>query len=815
MKKWMIILPYLLLMIMENYAQENLKYQLPPPEILQLVDVKPQPAVFIDYDNKYMILCERKAFKDIEELAQPELRLAGLRINPETYSQSRINYFYGMQLIEIATGKELPIENLPDSLKMAYLSFSPDNKKIAFTNTYRKNISLWVVDIQTQQARMIYHQRMNACLGAPYHWAPDSESLLVNVVPENWPSLPIDKPLPEGPIVQETKGEKSAVRTYQDLLKNPYDENLFEHYATSAILKIGLDGSRQPFLPPAIYQSLNYSPDGKFILVSTIQKPFSYHVPYYDFSMKYAIHSGSGEFLHDFYLRPVVEDVLPMFDACEKGRRAIRWRSDKPAELCWVEALDKGDPRIETDKRDAIYIQDAHLYNPPTQIATTQYRFSGIIWGNDQIAVLNELWYKNRRSLTSFFSPANPSSTKKIVFDVSFEDLYADPGDFLTQRNEFNEWILRFSKNMEYLYLEGEGYSPDGNRPFLDELDVASLTKRRLWQAEGKLNYENILRVIDPEKIVMITSIESKYETPNLFVRTGKKLRQLTYFTSPYGDLQSRIKSEKIFYKRKDGVELSGTLYLPAAYDPDKDGPLPLLMWAYPREYKDANRAGQIKDSPHQFVSFNYGSPVFWALRGYAVLDEASFPIIGENDEEPNDTFIEQLVEDARAAIEYLAERGIADRERVAIGGHSYGAFMVANLLAHSDLFAAGIARSGAYNRTLTPFGFQSEERTFWEAPEVYLKMSPFIYADRIKSPLLLIHGEADNNSGTFTMQSERMFAAINGLGGTARLVILPFESHGYVARENILHTLWETDQWLEKYVKNKKLNITPQPNQE
>nr|HRC66460.1 prolyl oligopeptidase family serine peptidase [Bacteroidales bacterium] len=632
---------------------------------------------------------------------------------------------------------------------------------------------------------------------------------------ENLPPISESKPLPEGPFVQETRGEIAALRTYQDLLKNPYDEKLFEYYVTASILKIGLDGSRQPFLPPAMYQNLSYSPDGKYILVSTIQKPFSYNVPYSYFSIKYSIHSSSGEFLNDFYLRPVVEDVLPMFDACEKGRRAIQWRNDRPAELCWVEALDNGDPRIETNARDAIFLQNADFKTPSVKIATTLYRFSGIIWANDQLAVLKEYWYKNRRSLTSFISPAFPMSDKKIVFDLSSEDLYADPGDFLTQRNEFNEWILRFSANNKYLYLEGEGYSPEGNRPFLDEFDVSTFSKRRLWQAEGKSNYESIVRVVDPKQPTMITTIESKYEVPNLFMRTGKKLRQLTFFTSPYGELQSKIKSEKIFYKRNDGTELLGTLYLPATYDPVKEGPLPLLMWAYPREYKDAQRAGQVKDSPHQFVRFHYGSPVFWALRGYAVLDEASFPIIGENAAQPNDTFIEQLVEDARAAIDYLAKRGIVDHERVAIGGHSYGAFMVANLLAHSDLFAAGIARSGAYNRTLTPFGFQSEERTFWEAPEVYLKMSPFVYADRIKSPLLLIHGEADNNSGTFTLQSERLFAAINGLGGKARLVILPYESHGYSARENILHTLWETDVWLEKYLKNKEMESTPRPIQE
>jgi dipeptidyl aminopeptidase/acylaminoacyl peptidase len=190
--------------------------------------------------------------------------------------------------------------------------------------------------------------------------------------------------------------------------------------------------------------------------------------------------------------------------------------------------------------------------------------------------------------------------------------------------------------------------------------------------------------------------------------------------------------------------------------------------------------------------------------RGYAVFDDPSMPIIGEGDKEPNDSFVKQLVMSAEAAVNKLVELGIADRRKIAIGGHSYGAFMTANLLAHSDLFAAGIARSGAYNRTLTPFGFQREERTYWEAPEVYYNMSPFMHADKINEPMLMIHGHADNNSGTFPIQSERMFAAMKGHGGKARLVMLPHESHGYRARESILHVLWETDQLLENYVKNR-----------
>lgn len=792
---------------MSDYAQEDIKFQLPPAEILNLVDIMPQPAVVIDPLNRYLVMLDRNAMKSLEELAEEEVRLAGVRINPRLFMPSRKTYYTGISVSEIASNREIKLQNLPDTLRISDVSFSPDGNYLVFNLTKGENVSLWLIEVKTGQARELFRQPMNGVLGASYVWTPDEKSLLVMVVPEGaWNNMP-RKPLPQGPSVQETAGKKAPVRTFQDLLRNKYDEQLFEYYATSAVLKVNFDGTRAPFLPPAMYSGLSWSPDGKYLLVTTIEKPFSYKVPFYRFGLRYAIHSQSGEYLREIYRRGVVEDVPPSFDACEKGRRHISWRLDAPAELFWVEALDDGDPTAETSERDALYLLNiADPEGQPRKVASTSLRFSDIIWGTGKLAVLKEFWYKTRKELVSFIAPDEPASVKRQVFDLYTEDLYNDPGDFITHRGPFRTQVLWFSGDNKSLFLEGEGFSPQGNRPFLDELNIQTLKTYRLWQADGKATYENIIRVIDPEKVKLITAIESKFENPNLYFREKEKLRAITQFSNPYADFGRKVVSEKVFYRRADGVELDGTLYLPKGYNPQKDGPLPLLMWAYPREYKDAAHAGQVKDSPHQFVRLHYGSPVFWVLRGFAVLDEAAFPIVAKDGGEPNDTFVEQLVDNARAAIDYLAERGIADRKRVAIGGHSYGAFMVANLLAHSDLFAAGIARSGAYNRTLTPFGFQSEERTFWEAPDVYMKMSPFVYAHKIKDPLLLIHGYADNNPGTFTLQSERMYAAINGLGGTARLVLLPYESHGYAARENILHMLWETDRWLEKYVKNKAL---------
>jgi dipeptidyl aminopeptidase/acylaminoacyl peptidase len=351
------------------------------------------------------------------------------------------------------------------------------------------------------------------------------------------------------------------------------------------------------------------------------------------------------------------------------------------------------------------------------------------------------------------------------------------------------------------LYLSGQGASPSGSMPFLDEMEIKTLKTTRKWQCQAPY-YEIFYSFLDPTADRILTSRESNSEQPNYFIRDLKRknISQFTSFPHPFPQLEN-IQQEQIRYKRDDGIELTATLYLPSGFKKGSQS-LPVLMWAYPEEFVDANLASQVKDSPNRFTRPSRLSPVLWITRGYAVLDRMGMPIVKQDTLEPNDTFIEQLVSNAKAAVDYLVDTGIADPNRIAIGGHSYGAFMAANLLAHTDLFAAGIARSGAYNRTLTPFGFQGEERNLWQAPETYLRMSPFMYAHKILAPILFIHGEDDNNSGTFPMQTERMYSAIKGHGGTARMVILPFEGHGYRARQSILHSVWEMDCWLEKYLK-------------
>lgn len=799
-------LSFLLFMTIATTAisQESQKFEVPPKEILELIDIKPTPAVRIDQNNQYLIMLDRLPFKTLEELAEDEVKLAGLRINPQLNCPGRQGYFYGISIKEIATGKEIVVKGLPQNVRLNELSFSPDGQYLSFLVAKQDRMTIWILELKSGTARELSDSKINGVLGGSYIWDKDSRSLLIKRIPGNRTELPTVRPLPEGPSVQEATGNKAPVRTYQDLLRNPYDEQRFEHYSSAEIARVTLDGHLTVILPTALWRSIDLSPDGEYLLAQKITRPYSYIVPVSRFASDFNIYNREGTLINEFYHKPLIEQLPTGFDAVATGKRAIDWRSDKPATLYWAEAADGGDPSVKTEIRDRLYMVSAPFIEKPRLFAETSLRYASIIWGNSNGAILNTDWWKTRKEQTYWLTDLDGKTKSDLWFDRNSEDLYKDPGDFVTVPNQYGRWVLAFSRSGKALYLRGEGYGPDGNKPFIDQFAIDTKKAKRLWQAEGINTYESIIRILDVNTLTFITTIESTSENPNLWLHKKSDKIQLTHFPNPYQSFGG-VTKETIHYKRKDGVSLSATLYLPKGFDLLHEAPLPLLMWAYPQEFKGADQAGQIKDSPYRFSQMNYGSPIMWAQRGYAILDDADFPIIGEGETEPNDTFIDQLVSNASAAIDYLSGKGIIDRKRVAIGGHSYGAFMVANLLAHSDLFAAGIARSGAYNRTLTPFGFQSEERTFWEAQQVYLEMSPFVYADKIKAPLLLIHGDADNNPGTFTLQSERLFGAIKGLGGTCRLVLLPYESHGYSARENILHVLWETDQWLEKYVKGKK----------
>lgn len=783
-------------------AQAPLAFRTPPKVIQDLVDVETPPSALVDPRARVLALVKRPALLTLEDLAQPELRLAGLRINPRTHNLSRTRTLRGLELREVATGKAIPVTGLPADLRFEHPVFSPTGAHLALVEVQAAGLALWTVDTATGRARRLTEPVLSAVLGAPFAWSPDGAGLFVRVRATLDP-CPEGSALPQGPAVQEATGVRAPSRTYQDLLHSPADEARFAYYATTRIQRVDLEGRTAGVLPPALYRGILPAPGGAFLLVTELVRPFSYLFPESRFPSTVRIVTASGAPVATLAQRGLQDRIPVDFDACEAGRRRFQWREDEAATVAWTEAQDGGVPSRDVPLRDHVYQLRAPFTGEPALVFQARYRLHEIVWGDDRTAIAVEDWWKTRRARTSLVDPSR-GGPGRLLFERSSEDAYGDPGDFVTARNAFNRMTLLFSQDRKRLYLEGEGCGPKGNRPFLDAFDPATGRAERLWQADGAATYERIVRVLDPSRL--LTQIQGPARFPDLNLRTlGKKpsLQALTHTDNPYKALAG-VSRTTLHYKRADGVDLSAVLHLPAGYDPARDGRLPVLMEAYPTEFKDAANAGQVKESPNLFSAPRWSMPLYWTLRGYAVLENAKFPIVGQGSAEPNDTYIEQLVANAKAAIDELDRLGVGDRKRVACMGHSYGAFMVANLLAHSDLFAAGIARSGAYNRTLTPFGFQAEERTYWQAPGVYHAMSPFDAAEKIKAPILLIHGDADNNPGTFTLQSERLFQAIKGLGGRARLVLLPLESHSYAARENILHMLWEQDQWLETYVKGR-----------
>ncbi|MDD3272835.1 MAG: prolyl oligopeptidase family serine peptidase [Bacteroidales bacterium] len=786
------------------YGQENLNYQTPPKEILELADYERTPAVMIDSHNKFMIFTYRNTYKSLDELNQPELRLAGLRINPVVNISSTVTYINNLKIRKVGETSETQFVGLPSNPKISNIQLSPDEKNLAFTHTTDSGVELWVANIESRRANKLFKRYLNANMGNPICWSRDGSYLIVRVLPQNRRAI-IDesKNIPNGPIVSISEGKVSQNRTYQDLLKNKNDEINFETIASSELWRVGLkEGDSNLFLKADIYASESFSPDGEFIMITTIEQPYSYIVPLNRFPQISRVYSKDGELIKEVNSVPLIEIQPKGFSSTRIGKRSMDWRADKPATLYFVEALDGGDQSVKAEYRDMMYTWEAPFNNEPKQMIKVPQRFAGVIWGDDNTAILRDMWYDTRMTSTYIFSPSSLSLEPKMITRRNRQDVYSDPGSFETRKNQYGRYVLAIENGN--LLLIGDGYTKEGQFPFIDEFNLKTLKTKRIYQSEYKDKKEDIISITDFKKGIALVRIQSKRDYPNYYLRNFRKKsdpQMLTNFPNPFKKLE-RVHKEVIKYRRNDGVVLSGTLYLPENYNKNSGEKLPLLIWAYPEEFKDASSASQSTHNPNEFTAPSYGSFVYWVVRGYAVLDDASFPIIGEGSDEPNDTFVEQLVANAKAAIDAVDSLGYIDRNRVGVGGHSYGAFMTANLLSHSNLFAVGIARSGAYNRTLTPFGFQNEQRNYWDAPNVYNTMSPFMNAFKMKTPMLLVHGEADNNPGTFTLQTERYFQALKGLGAPVRMVILPKESHGYAAKENILHLLWEQDQFFEKYLK-------------
>jgi dipeptidyl aminopeptidase/acylaminoacyl peptidase len=803
MKKLLFLL--LIISSFSIYAQTDAGYKLPPKDIADMLLTKLTPAVSIDDKGEWMLFSESSSYPSVEELARPELRIAGLRINPNNYAPSRGNYINNLYLKNISSGKEFKIAGLPTPLFGGNVSWSPDDKKIAFTNTTAGQVDLYVIDMGTQKAMKVNKGVLNVVSGG-YQWYDDNT--LIYRIALNPASAAPPKPLmPKGPTTQENYGKASPRPTFQDMIKSPYDEQLFEFYGTAQLVK-NVNGIETKIGQPAIYSSISISPDKKYMMLRTLKKPFSYLVPAFGFPSTIVITDMNGKLIRQLADLPSSETAPGGNDNVQLVPRGFDWRDDEAATIVWCEALDSGLIKNKAEYRDAVYAISAPFNAAPKELFKTKMRYRGTAWGNATLALVTEGLTGKQLTQTSRYNPS--TGTIEKLMERNTTDNYSNPGNPVTEKNQWGRDVVKVIDNGNKLLMNNPtGASPNGDLPFLATFDLNTKKSEIIWRCtEGY--FENVAKVMDADKLQLLTRKESEKEMPNYWLKNlTLKIadQQLTDFKNPYPQLDG-VSKEKIKYKRADGVDLTGDLYLPKGYTKEKDGPLPVFIWAYLAEFNSAADAAQIRGSEHRFTLVNWGSPVFYVTQGYAVLNNAEMPIVAtDKDKKPNDNYVDQLKMNAEAAINKLADIGIGDRNRVAVGGHSYGAFMTANLLAHTNLFKAGIARSGAYNRSLTPFGFQNEDRTYWQAPELYNAMSPFSYADKIKTPLLLIHGELDNNTGTYPIQSERMFNAIKGHGGTVKYIQLPFESHGYAGRENILHMLNEQFTWLEKYVKNADKN--------
>jgi dipeptidyl aminopeptidase/acylaminoacyl peptidase len=781
--------------------QSTATYQLPPQVIVDILDASPPPTPDLSPTKDTLALIERASMPSLSELAQPMLRLAGRRINPRTNGPHRAQISRSITLKSVADGIERKV-TLPPNPALTWIGFSADGRRFAFTHQRENGIELWVGDTATGQAKSLTTAQLNAALGAPCKFVGDGQSLLCMFVSPGRGNPPAAPAVPPGPNVQENRGVTAPVRTYQDLLSSAHDEALFDYYAASQLAFVDVTtGQRTPVGSPAVFEMAEASPDTNYIVVSRVRRPYSWLVPYTNFPSTYEVWDRKGA-----VVKQIAE--LPMADTVPNGGvlpgpRSMQWQPLAPATLTWAEALDNGDPKNKVPHRDRVMVFAAPFSGTPTELTKTEFRFGNLAFTDGGAAFVTENDRTRRWTRTWIIDKAGAAPRK--LWDRSQEDAYGNPGT--PQRRERASGTSTIHQVGDSIYLAGTGASPEGARPFIDRLDLTTLKTERLFQTTGR-SYEMVIGVLSDDGTKLLTRHESRTDPPNVYVRdlkTGER-RAMTNYKDPAPQLQG-IQKQLVTYKRSDGVELSATIITPPGWTPAQ-GPLPTLLWAYPREFVDPNMASQVTGSSERYTSISGASHLLFLTQGYAIIDDPTMPIVGPG-ETANDTYIEQLVASAQAAVDRAVSLGVTDRNRVVVGGHSYGGFMTANLLAHSDIFRAGLARSGAYNRTLTPFGFQNEQRTFWEVPEIYGKMSPFFHAHKINEPILLIHGEMDDNSGTFPIQSERLYMALKGHGATVRYVTLPYEAHGYAARESVLHAVTEMLNWANEFGKNAKPRTT------
>lgn len=793
-----------------SFSQSITTYRQPPDPIPSILDA-PRPAgLTVSPDGRWAVESTQRGLAPVAELAAPAVETGGLRLDPRTNGPMGEAWQVGMSLVDLQSLERRPVW-LPEEARFRDLSWSPDSRHVAWRRATESGCELWVTSVADGSSRRLGQVLLNSALASHVQWLPDSRGLLcLRVPPER--GAPPQAGAPEGPEVLENQGRTAASRTYPFLIRSPHDERLLEYYAGAELVRIGLDGEVKQVAPWGLVLDFDLSPDGRFLQVGNAVPPWSRSLPVGECARRDAVLDLEGREVYRVADLPSTAEVSIRFGSVRPGPRRIHWRPDQPATLVWVEALDGGDGGAAAPERDALQELSAPFQAPVRELARFQDRIGGLVWGEEGLVLLWETWHKDRRQRVWRLDAA--TGVKSLLVERNSDDAYSEPGWPLTVPNAAGLSVLKRSPDRKWIYWSGRGAGPEGVHPFLDRMRLRDGKRERLWECRDPW-YEAVEKMLDDKGERLLVSRQSPTVPENtwLLESPGRdsplprssgdfQARQVTLGEDP-APMMAGLQQEILTYQRADGVELSATLYLPAGYRRGVDPPLPTILWAYPREYRTREATGRVTTSEFMFSRPAGTSVLFMLTQGYAVLADPGLPILGEGGKEPNDSYLEQLVAGAGAAVAELARLGVSDTSRLAIGGHSYGAFTAANLLAHTEFFKTAICFSGAYNRSLTPFGFQGEDRSWWEAPDTYREMSPFFVADRIKRPILLVHGMADPNSGTFPLQSDRFFEALKGLGATARLVRLPAEGHGYRARESVGHVLWELATWCDTHVKH------------
>jgi dipeptidyl aminopeptidase/acylaminoacyl peptidase len=794
-------------------------YDQPQKNILDVLHAPSPPTPYVSPTRQAALLVAWQDFPPMSRVAAPFLKLAGSRIEIANHSKHDTPGGYGItpcarsfELVSLPGGAPTPVV-LPAGACPGRPYWSADGKRFAFANTARDAVELWVGDAATGALRKVPGVRLNPMLDGELQWMPDHRALLVKLVPDGLGAPPAEPLVPSGPSIQETgsgKGESSTYET-RDTLKDRHDEDLFDWYAASqvafvdattlAVTRVGKVGN---------IENLDPAPDGRHLLVATIHKPYSYVTTHERFPREievWDVTKRSAVTVRTIASIPLT-DRVPVAGV-PSGPREFNWRPTDPATLVWAEALDGGDWKVKVPQRDKVMLQKAPFTTPPQELARTEQRFTGFAWTERADTALLQEYDENRHWRRTFLMDVDhPQAPPRVLWDLSSDEKYGDPGNPVYRQQPDGQFLIRMQGDA--IYLAGNGASPDGDRPFLDRLDLNTRQSERLFRSD-RAALERFVAFTGPQDDRFLTWHQSATSVPNLVLRTlaGKATAPageaafestrvaVTHIPDPTPAVRA-IKKRLVTYKRADGVDLSFTLYTPPGYV--EGTRVPTILYAYPLDFADASKAGQVTGSQATFTRLRQYQLLL--LAGYAIIDRASFPVIGDP-KKAYDTYLEQLVADAKAAVDEAVRLGVADPDRIGVTGHSHGALMTANLLAHSDLFRAGVATSGSYNKTLTPFGFQNERRSVWEAPDVYAKVSPFFSADKMKLPILIMHGEDDANPGTTPLQSIKLYEAIRGNGGTARLVMLPHEPHWYSAMESQEQQIYEMVRWFDMYVKN------------